>query len=723
MRLRLSVLALLAFASSVGPGPARAGDPPIGVSAQGTLVEGKTTSIRLPRGTDRWLGRFEVPDGVKALHAFVSSPVDVDIELRPGVVAPKDAVVRGDDDDLVADGVSGDEHLMIPEPEAGTWTLILRHPASRRGFAPADVAFVLSGRGRPEVLVEGQGLDVGKVSAWPLRAVTWGPSTRPELVVNGPRGVSVRATGRDVPAGRAPRAATHGATLRLGEGDGVPRGFVPLEVLPQERTLRGKLEVAVDPAPKEKGPRALRLGVPVEFKVTDQDKKSRVAFRLEVPAGCPGIDVSVVGEKAQDFDLFVRRGMGMDDPAEECHYVALRTGDEDGVHLGGSQGLPAGEYEVLVESIGTPSSPEATLLAEVRTLGDAPRSFTQGPGVALPLGRFQAGQFEMKQAYAAWFDVAVPEGAKKLEIQVVDASSDLDLYVTRQDTGEIVGRSLGEIVDEHLEVPLTDALRGLRRLSIGVANRLGSEPEARFRVAVEADRRPGIPGDLRFPPFHKAADLNPTERLAECIVELSVRSGGGSAVCVHPSGFLVTCSHVLEDPDEPGGLQSDGILVAFPDDFRDAPRQRYLARRIASDSDLDLAVIRIVSDVYGRPLPKDLALPHVQWGAPGSLRLGDPLWTVGYPESGSERSRTGVIVSRGVVAGLETARGALTWIKTDAWIGHGHSGGGVFTEDGRWVGVACATMGDHERMALCRPCSAIPPLWRLPWLLLGKKPR
>ena len=143
----------------------------------------------------------------------------------------------------------------------------------------------------------------------------------------------------------------------------MPRGLVSLEVLPQERTLRGKLEVASDPAPKEKGPRPLRLGVPVEFKVTDEDKKSRVAFRLEVPAKCPGIDLSVVGDEDQDFDLFVRRGTGMDDPSEDAHYVALRTGDEDGVHLGGADGVPAGEYEVLVESIGSPR----------RSRGDAAR--------------------------------------------------------------------------------------------------------------------------------------------------------------------------------------------------------------------------------------------------------------------------------------------------------------------------------------------------------------
>ncbi len=723
MRFRPAVLALLALAASGPAFPASAGEPPMSGGGAGTLNAGETTSLRIPRGTERWLGRFDVPVGAKALHAFASSPVDVDIELRHGVVTAKEAATRGDDDDLVAEGETGEEHLTIPEPEPGPWTLIVRHPASRRGFAPVDVAIALTGGGRPEVLVEGQGVDLASVSGWPLRAVAWWPASRPELVVNGPRGVTVRATGRDVPMGRGPRTASRGSALRLIDADGVPRGLVPLEVLPEVRTLRGKLEVTAEPASKEKGPRTLRLGVPVEFKVTEEDKSARIAFRLEVPPQCPGVDLTVVGDKDQDFDLFARRGQTMESPGEEAQYIALRTGDEDAVHLGGTAGLPAGEYQVVVEAIGSPDSPRATLLAEVRSLRDTPQGLAQGPGTALALGRFQSGRLESKRNYAAWFDVAIPEGAQSIEIQLVDASSDLDLYVARPDTGEIVARSLGEIVDEHMALPLVDGLRGLRRISVGVANRLGSEPEARFQVAVAADRRPDVPVDLRFPPFHKAADLNPTERMAECIAELTVRSGGGSAVCVHPAGFLLTCSHVLEDADEPGGIQSDGILVAFPDDFREAPRQRYLARRIASDPDLDLAVIRLVSDVYGRPLPKDLALPYVRWGAPEGLRLGEPLWAVGYPESGSERSRTGVIVSRGVVSGLELAKGGLSWIKTDAWIGHGHSGGGVFTGDGRWVGVACATMGEHEAMALVRPATSIPLLWRLPWLALRIQPR
>lgn len=147
MRLRHAVLALIALATAGTPPPAGAGEPPVAVGGRNTLIEGETASFRIPRGTERWLGRFEVPAGAKALHVFAASSVDVDIELRHGAVTAKEAASRGDDDDLVADGESGEEHLMLPDPEAGPWTLIVRHPASRRGFAPVDVAFAVTGAG------------------------------------------------------------------------------------------------------------------------------------------------------------------------------------------------------------------------------------------------------------------------------------------------------------------------------------------------------------------------------------------------------------------------------------------------------------------------------------------------------------------------------------------------------------------------------------------------
>jgi S1-C subfamily serine protease len=70
-----------------------------------------------------------------------------------------------------------------------------------------------------------------------------------------------------------------------------------------------------------------------------------------------------------------------------------------------------------------------------------------------------------------------------------------------------------------------------------------------------------------------------------------------------------------------------------------------------------------------------------------------------------------VTVSRGIVAGLEAFRDQLLWIKTDAWIANGHSGGAVLDADHRLIGLAAATLGSHDAVGLIRPVGLIPVRW------------
>ena len=53
-----------------------------------------------------------------------------------------------------------------------------------------------------------------------------------------------------------------------------------------------------------------------------------------------------------------------------------------------------------------------------------------------------------------------------------------------------------------------------------------------------------------------------------------------------------------------------------------------------------------------------------------------------------------MILTRGSIAGLEAVGGAPRWIKTDAWIGLGHSGGSLLDSGMRLVGVPAAAQSD-----------------------------
>src|SRR5437588_791374 len=65
--------------------------------------------------------------------------------------------------------------------------------------------------------------------------------------------------------------------------------------------------------------------------------------------------------------------------------------------------------------------------------------------------------------------------------------------------------------------------------------------------------------------------------------------------------------------------------------------------------------------------------------------IGSALGSVGYPEVGGDT----LTITRGTVAGfLDIGDGLGTaWMKTDAAINHGNSGGGSFDSNGRLVGI------------------------------------
>jgi serine protease Do len=138
----------------------------------------------------------------------------------------------------------------------------------------------------------------------------------------------------------------------------------------------------------------------------------------------------------------------------------------------------------------------------------------------------------------------------------------------------------------------------------------------------------------------------------------------------------------------------------------------FLARIVDSDETTDLALLELTGDVYGRPLPTSLRLPYVRLGDSSKLSLGEHVTVFGYPEAGSEHCRTGVIVSRGIVAGLEADRQGPVWVKTDAWIANGHSGGALVDSEGRLVGIPTATLGDRRSLGLVRPVSRVPERWK-----------
>ena len=156
----------------------------------------------------------------------------------------------------------------------------------------------------------------------------------------------------------------------------------------------------------------------------------------------------------------------------------------------------------------------------------------------------------------------------------------------------------------------------------------------------------------------------------------------GSGTIVDAKGLILTNYHVV---DESGGWDFLGILVTTRSDQR--PEPAYRAEVVAKDPKADLAVIRIVSDPKGNPLDlSKLNLVPVPLGNADDLEIGDELNIFGYPGIGSDT----ITFTEGKVSGFLEEEGISyhrAWIKTDASISGGNSGGAAVDEEGKLVGV------------------------------------
>ena len=162
-----------------------------------------------------------------------------------------------------------------------------------------------------------------------------------------------------------------------------------------------------------------------------------------------------------------------------------------------------------------------------------------------------------------------------------------------------------------------------------------------------------------------------------------VASGSGSIV--DKSGLILTNYHVV-DPDLVGAYDDIALYVAAAPE--DVPDITYFGGLAAWDEGLDLAIIRITRNRNGIDVdPEALDLKTVRLGDSDDLEIGGSLTVLGYPAIGEGSLE----LTKGSVSGFLAAEGRKqAWIKTDARIAAGNSGGGTFDERGYLIGVPTA---------------------------------
>ena len=147
--------------------------------------------------------------------------------------------------------------------------------------------------------------------------------------------------------------------------------------------------------------------------------------------------------------------------------------------------------------------------------------------------------------------------------------------------------------------------------------------------------------------------------------------GAGSGIIISEDGYIVTNAHVVESMDS----YVVHVSTTDPENPNSAAVEEYEATLLGSDTDTDLAVLKI--DAKG--------LQAAVLGDSDELQLGDDVVAIGNP-MGLETS-----VTKGIVSGLNRqisdSQRSLSSIQTDAPINSGNSGGALFNYYGEVVGV------------------------------------
>lgn len=219
----------------------------------------------------------------------------------------------------------------------------------------------------------------------------------------------------------------------------------------------------------------------------------------------------------------------------------------------------------------------------------------------------------------------------------------------------------------------------------------------------------------------KAVEREPLKRALLATVRVAVPIEAekdvystGSGTVLSDDGLILTNFHVLGDI-EAGQLynrQGRAFIAVNPPALKGSPTWLYLAEMVRGDPNLDLALLKIIGYMDGeQALPSQLPLTTIELGDSDGANIGDELSVIGFPGLGGDT----VTFTQGKVSGFldEDGDRVFDWIKTDAEVNHGNSGGLAIDDSGKMVGVPTAGLSDMEaagKISLVRPINLALPL-------------
>ncbi|HUO07428.1 MAG TPA: trypsin-like peptidase domain-containing protein [Phycisphaerae bacterium] len=145
----------------------------------------------------------------------------------------------------------------------------------------------------------------------------------------------------------------------------------------------------------------------------------------------------------------------------------------------------------------------------------------------------------------------------------------------------------------------------------------------------------------------------------------------GSGFVIHPSGYIVTNEHVVDEATD--------VKVTF------SSGETLTADVIATDNEHDLAVLKVN--------PKK-PLQAIALGTSEDLMIGEPVYAIGNPFGYAGTMTRGIVSAVDRTLDISDTRSYKGLIQTDASINPGNSGGPLINAYGQVVGINTAIRAD-----------------------------
>lgn len=155
----------------------------------------------------------------------------------------------------------------------------------------------------------------------------------------------------------------------------------------------------------------------------------------------------------------------------------------------------------------------------------------------------------------------------------------------------------------------------------------------------------------------------------------------GSGTIVESDGTILTNAHVIA---RDSFCNFSTIGIAITEDSGQPPVLAFEADLLVADAELDLAVLRIARTLGGQAFT-DAEFPALIIGDSDAVEIGEDIRILGYPSIGGDT----ITFTDGSVSGFTSQAGLddRSWIKTDATIAGGNSGGTAVNTAGELIGV------------------------------------